>query len=97
MSKNQARKLRSMMIPVKNHPQGRAMCSMYKALLIEKDGKGVIHEGVLHWFNYSAPQDRENEHHDPRKGVLRYRESIEPADKSEYGTGMITVQLEQGI
>ena len=93
MSKNQARITRQTMIPVLNHPRGRKLCSLYKALLVEKDGRGVIYEGVLHWYNYQP--DPERGYYGPTKGEYRIRESIERDERSLFGFGMLVKQLEQ--
>lgn len=53
MSKNEKHRLAEIQIPILNHPEGRRMCSMLRARDMERRGRGVILEGVLHWFNYS--------------------------------------------
>lgn len=81
------RRERETLIPVKNHPKGRTMISIYQAKRREKDGKAVIHENVCHWFNF-ATHDAERGYYGPTKGELR----IKTGD-----TGFVGVQLEQGL
>lgn len=87
MSKNQARIAREILIPVKNHPCGRALISLYQAKRREKQGVCVIHDDVCHWFNF-APHDTDRGYRGSTRGQLR----IKTGD-----SGFVGVQLEQGL
>lgn len=85
MSKNQARRARLELVPIRNHPQGRQTCTLYQAIRIEKQGRACLYNGVLHWFNHAS---QERGYYGPTQGELRVKTGA---------AGHVGVQLEQTL
>ena len=88
MSCNQRRILKLIMLPVRNHPQGRTLISHYQAIRHEKEGRCVILDGQCLWM-----------HHQPRE-LVRYNgettKAVWRGMQSGYA-GPIVMEMIQGV
>lgn len=85
MSKNRKHQLAQIQVPILNHPYGRKLCSMLRAMDIEREGRGCLIDGVLHWYHVTTESSG---YYGPTRGEWRHRKSGE--------AGPIVLQLEQG-
>ena len=95
MSKNQRRILKLIMLPVRNHPQGRTLISHYQAVRHEKEGRCVILEGECLWMNHQPQELRYNR--EKTRGEWCGQPSGKYIAAIDFREGPTVMQLTQGV
>lgn len=94
----QKQKLRTTFIPVVNHPYGRVLISLKNAKQVARDCRGVILEGVLHWYNGIRRQpERDEGYRGPTQGEYHHLISEEVRGEGGPVVRQIELTLESNV